>query len=201
MARIVLTNAYITINGVNLSDHIGSVTLTTTDDVIETTAFGTSARTRIGGLADNSVALEFHQDYAANSVEATINAAGSSLVGTVTAIVVKPNGATTGADNPAYSFNALVSEWTPLNGAVGELATASVTWPIDGNITKAAAAILPYFLSPPAKPLASLSACARLRPNWSTSASKLSLSVLTSAIVVIPLFYYSAIDSIFPTAC
>jgi hypothetical protein len=110
--------------------------LTTTDDVIETTAFGTSARTRIGGLADNSVALEFHQDYAAANVEATINGS-PSLVGTVTAVVVKPNGATTAADNPSYSFSALVSEWTPLNGAVGELATASVTWPIDGNITKA----------------------------------------------------------------
>lgn len=136
MARIVLTNAYVTINSVNLSDHIASITLTTTDDVVETTAFGSSARTRIGGLADNSVALEFHQDYASSSVEATINGS-PSLVGTVTAIVVKPNGATTAADNPAYSFNALVAEWTPLNGAVGELATASVTWPIDGNITKA----------------------------------------------------------------
>ena len=136
MARIVLTNAFVTINSVNLSDHIASITLTTTDDVIETTAFGSSARTRIGGLADNSVALEFHQDYAAANVEATINGS-PSLVGTVTAIVVKPNGATTAADNPSYSFNALVSEWTPLNGAVGELATASVTWPIDGNITKA----------------------------------------------------------------
>jgi hypothetical protein len=133
MARLVLTNAYITINGVNLSDHIASVTLTTTDDVIETTAFGTSARTRIGGLADNSVALEFHQDYATSSVEATIY----PVIGTTTALVVKPNGATTAADNPSYTFNALVSEWTPLNGAVGELATASVTWPIDGNITKA----------------------------------------------------------------
>jgi hypothetical protein len=137
MARIVLTNAYITINSVNLSDHIKSVTLTTTDDVIETTAFGSTARTRVGGLADNSVALEFDQDYAASSVEATINAAGASLVGTVTSVVVKPNGATTAADNPAYSFSALVSEWTPLNGAVGELASASVTWPISGAITKA----------------------------------------------------------------
>jgi hypothetical protein len=136
MARLVLTNAFVTINGVNLSDHIASITLTTTDDVIETTAFGTSARTRIGGLADNSVAFEFHQDYAAASVEATINGS-PSLVGTVTAVVVKPNGSTTAADNPAYSFNCLISEWTPLNGAVGELATASVTWPIDGNITKA----------------------------------------------------------------
>jgi len=139
MARLVLTNAYITINAVNLSDHIASITLTTTDDVVETTAFGTTARTRVAGLADNSIALEFHQDYAASSVEATINAVGASLVGTTTAVVVKPNGATTSATNPAYSFNALVSEWTPLNGAVGELATVSVTWPIDGAITKAVA--------------------------------------------------------------
>jgi len=136
MARIVLTNAYITINGVNLSDHIASVTLTTNTDVVETTAFGSTARTRISGLFDNSVALEFHQDYAASSVEATIY----PLVGAApTAVVVKPNGATTSATNPAYSFNALVSEWTPLNGAVGELATASVTWTIDGAISKAVA--------------------------------------------------------------
>lgn len=134
MARLVLTNAYITINGVDLSDHIASVTLTTNRDVVETTAFSsTAARTRIGGLADNSVALEFHQDYATSNVEATIY----PLLGTTTAIVVKPNGSSTSSTNPSYSFSALVSEWTPLNGAVGELATASVTWNIDGAITKA----------------------------------------------------------------
>jgi len=134
MARLVLTNAYITVNAVDLSDHIASVTLTTTDDVVETTAFSsTAARTRIAGLADNSVALEFHQDYATSSVEATIY----PLVGSATTVVVKPNGATTAADNPSYTFSALVSEWTPLGGAVGELATASVTWPISGAITKA----------------------------------------------------------------
>jgi len=72
MARIVLTNAFVTINAVNLSDHISSVTLSTTEDIVETTAFGSSARTRVAGLLDNSVTLEFHQDYAASSVEATI---------------------------------------------------------------------------------------------------------------------------------
>lgn len=134
MARLVLTNAYITINGINLSDHIASVTLTTTDDVIDTTAFSsTAARTRVAGLTDNSVALEFHQDYATSNVEATIY----PLLGTTTAVIVKPNGSSTAADNPSYSFTALVSEWQPLNGAVGELATASVTWPISGEISKA----------------------------------------------------------------
>ena len=133
MAALVLTNAYITINSVNLSDHIASVTLTTADDVIETTAFGSTARTRVAGLGDNSVALEFHQDYATSNVEATIY----PLLGSTTTVVVKPNGSTTAATNPAYTFTTLVSEWTPLNGAVGELATASVTWPISGDITKA----------------------------------------------------------------
>jgi hypothetical protein len=133
MAALVLTNAYVTINSVNLSDHITSITLNTTEDVIDTTAFGNTARTRVAGLLDNSVVIEFQQDYATSNVEATIY----PLVGTTTTVVVKPNGSTTGATNPSYTFTALVSEWQPLSGAVGELATASVTWPISGTITKA----------------------------------------------------------------
>lgn len=136
MARIVLTNAYVTVNSVDVSDHVASVTLNSSIDVIETTAFGTSgARDRIGGLADNSITLEFHQDYASGSIEATIY----PLLGTTTTVVVKPNGSSTSATNPSYTATALVSEWTPLNGAVGELATASVTWPVSGAITKATA--------------------------------------------------------------
>jgi len=39
MPRIVLTNAKITINAVDLSDHIASVTLSTSLDVVDTTGF------------------------------------------------------------------------------------------------------------------------------------------------------------------
>lgn len=139
MARIVLTDAFVTINGVNLSDHIAQITISESLDVIETSAFSsTAAKTRIGGLKDNSVTLEFHQDFAAANVEATINGS-PSLVGTTTQIVVRPTSAVIGAANPSYTFSALCSEWTPLNGAVGELATASVTWPISGAIAKAVA--------------------------------------------------------------
>ena len=133
MARIVLTNALVTVNAVDLSDYVASVTLNSSIDVVETTAFSsTAARTRIGGLADNSISLEFHQDYASGEVEATIY----PLIGTVTTVTVKPVNTTTSASNPLYTASALVSEWTPLNGAVGELATASVTWPVSGAIVK-----------------------------------------------------------------
>jgi len=137
MARLVLTNVNITVAGVDLSDHIASVTLGSTYDVLETTAFADgnvpqAAKNRIAGLVDNSVTLEFHQDFAASSVEATIY----PLLGTVAAVEVQPVNAAISVDSPLYTFNALISEWTPLNGAVGELATASVTWPISGQITK-----------------------------------------------------------------
>lgn len=136
MARIVLTDAKVTINGVNLSDHIASVTLSTSNDVVDTTGFSSvAARTRISGLQDNSVTLEFHQDFATSNVEQTIY----PLIGTNTTVVVLPTSAAVGPLNPSFTFSALVAEWQPLSGAVGELATASVTWPISGAITKAVA--------------------------------------------------------------
>jgi hypothetical protein len=135
MARIVLTNAFISVGGVDLSDLVASVTLNTSRDIVETTAFSVTAKTRVAGLADNSVTLEFHQDFATGEVEQTIY----PLLGTASAVIVKPNGASTSAFNPSYSFSAIISEWTPINGSVGELATASVTWPVTGAITKAVA--------------------------------------------------------------
>jgi hypothetical protein len=128
MARIVLTNVAVTFGTTDISSYVTSVTLGTTLDVVETTAFGNTARTRVAGLADNSVSLEFNQDYATSALESTIY----PTIGTAVSMTVRP----VAGSSPAYSFSALVSEWTPLNGAVGELATASVTWPISGTITK-----------------------------------------------------------------
>jgi hypothetical protein len=142
MARIVLTNVKVMFTDstpalVDISDHIASVTLTSTYDVVETTAFSAdavplAAKTRQAGLVDNSVTLEFHQDFAASSIESTVY----PMLGKVSAITVSPTDDVVGATNPEYQFNAVVSEWTPLNGAVGELSTASVTWPITGKIVK-----------------------------------------------------------------
>ena len=133
MAKIVLTNPSITIGGIDLSDHINNITLETKYDIIETTTFGSTAKTRVAGLADNQVTLDFMQDFAASSVEATIY----PLLGTTTSIVIKPVAGTTTTTNPQYTVSALVADWTPLKGGVGQLATASVTWPVSGVITKA----------------------------------------------------------------
>lgn len=133
MPRIVLNNASVTFASSDLSSYVSSVTLSTSLDVVDTTAFGNTARTRVAGLADNQVTVEFFQDFGSGLLESIVY----PTIGTSVAMVIKPVSGSTTATNPSYSFNALVSEWQPLSGAVGELATASVTWPISGAITKA----------------------------------------------------------------
>jgi hypothetical protein len=133
MAKLVLTNPSITIGSTDLSSYITSVTLDTKYDIVETTSFGSTAKTRVAGLADNSVTLDFLQDFSASAVEATIY----PLLGTSTSIVIKPVATTTTTTNPQYTVSAIVSEWSPLKGGIGQLATASVTWPVSGTIAKA----------------------------------------------------------------
>jgi len=108
MARIVLTNAQVVFGTTDISQYVTSVTLTSTFDVVETTSFTNTARTRVAGLADNSIALEFNQDYASGALEATIY----PTLGTAVSMTVRP----VSGSSPAYAFSALVSEWTPLGG-------------------------------------------------------------------------------------
>ncbi len=139
MPRLVLTDVSVTVNAINLSEFITSVTLTTSVDVVETTGMSSvGAKTRLPGLKDNSVTLEFNQDFATSAPEITINAIGASLVGTSVPVVIKPTSGAVSATNPSYTFTAVCSEWQPVQGGVGELSTISATWPISGAITKAA---------------------------------------------------------------
>jgi hypothetical protein len=133
MAAFMLNNASVTINSVDLSDHVTSITFSEEAAQLETTAMGDDNVTMIGGLKSGTIDLEFNQDLAASDVQATIRA----LLGTVTAVVVKNDAGATAATNPQWTFNALVTEWPSINGTVGELATASVSWPITGAVTQA----------------------------------------------------------------
>lgn len=135
MAKFVLTNPLIQINSVDLSDHIASVTLSESYAEVPTTAFGDTAVTRIAGLGDHSITLSFHEDFASSEVHQTVY----PLVGGTTSVTVKPVSTTTTTDNPSFSLTVLVTEWPILNGAVGDLASADVTWPVSGAITKTTA--------------------------------------------------------------
>jgi hypothetical protein len=136
MAKFYAQDYKITVGTANLSEDIASVTLDITSDQIETTAFGQTYRTRIGGLRDASVSLDFHQDFGAGSVDALL----FPLMGSTVAVKIAPTSGTVTATNPEYRFTALVTQYQPFAGAVGDLATLSVTWPVSGEVVRGTAA-------------------------------------------------------------
>lgn len=129
MAKFVATDVTTTINGTDLSDHIAAVTIDLTSDEIETTAFSSSGyRTRIGGLKDASITIDFHNDFAASSVDSTI----WSNFGSLATVVVKPTSGSVTSTNPSYTGVFLVSQHQ-FASTVGDLATVAVTWPSAGT--------------------------------------------------------------------
>ena len=133
MAVLVLTDASITVNAIALSDHANSVTLNYEIDSVETTAFGSTGHKFAGGLQNNSLDIEFMQDFAAANVEATIY----PLVGTTTTVVIKPTSSAVSATNPSYTLTGtFLAAHTPVAAAVGELAMTSLSF-AGGVLTKA----------------------------------------------------------------
>ena len=133
MAKLVLTNTVVTLNGTDITNNVAAVTLSTSAAEVPTTNFGSGgAVTRVAGLIDNSVTLSVHNDY--NAIDGLI----LPLIGsTAVTMVVKPAGtASAGTASPHFTFQVLCTEYNPVNGAVGELNTADFTWPISGLITK-----------------------------------------------------------------
>lgn len=133
MASFAFTDATVTVNSVDLSDYIRQVTLNVSADELDDTAMGDTYRSKIGGLKDWSVALEFNSDFGASLVDATL----WPLLGTTTTVAVKPTSAATSATNPQYSGPVLVTEVNPMGNSVGDLATVSVTWPGAGTLSRA----------------------------------------------------------------
>jgi hypothetical protein len=138
LAKFYAQDYKVTVGTTVLSDSIASVTLDITTDEIETTSFGSAGgyRTRIGGLKDASVSLDFHQDFGAGSVDSLL----FPLMGSTVAVKIAPTSGTVTATNPEYRFTALVTQYQPFAGSVGDLATLSVTWPVSGEVVRGTAA-------------------------------------------------------------
>jgi hypothetical protein len=133
MAKFSATDYKITINGTNLSTSLNSVELALESDDLETTAFGTTFRERIGGLKSGSVTLQFMQDFAASSVDATL----FPLYNTLATVVIVPTSSTVSATNPSYTAVCLVNSYSPFASSVGDIATFSITLPTSGTVTRA----------------------------------------------------------------
>lgn len=134
MAIFVATDFSVSINGSTaLASYLTQVELKTSANDITTTSFGSTWVTRVAGLKEGSLTLQFNQDYAAATVDPTL----WPLLGANATVVIKPTSAAVGSANPAYTAVCLVTDLTPVSGNIGDLSTFSITWPTNGTVTRA----------------------------------------------------------------
>lgn len=127
MAKHVLRDAVITVNGTDISDHTSSITIEDSADEVEFTSFGPGGYREFGaGLKDATITAEVFNDYAASSIDAVIAPLYASG-GTFT-VTVKPTSATTSGSNPIYSMISRVYSYSPISGGVGDANTNSLTF-------------------------------------------------------------------------
>ena len=135
MAVFLNNGVSVTVNSVDLSDHVTAITINRTFDELEVTAMGDSGHKFVKGLEASSVTIDFLNDTATGEVLQTLQAAW----GTNVTVVVKQSSAAVSATNPSYTMTCLVNNTTDINGSVADLSTQSVTWNVAGTSAVATA--------------------------------------------------------------
>ena len=128
---VYLSNGVVlTVNAVDLSTLVSSVTINRSFDELEVTAMGDSGHKFVKGLEASSITIDFFNDEATAKTLQTLQ----TVWGTSTTVTVKQTSAAASATNPLYTMSCLVNNTTPINGAVGDISTQSVTWNVNGTI-------------------------------------------------------------------
>jgi hypothetical protein len=130
MAVFMSNGVVLTVNAVDLSNHVTAVTINRSFDELEVTAMGDSGHKFVKGLEASNIVIDFLNDTATSNVLQTLQAAWGTNV-TVTA---KQTSAATSATNPLYTMTCLINNTTDINGAVGDLSTQSLTLNVSGTI-------------------------------------------------------------------
>jgi len=118
VAIFTLTDAFISVNGVTLSDHANKVTIEDTRDSVDITAFGATSKAITKGLGDAKMTITFYQDFAGGKTHATLQPLISSTTGV--AIEVRGTSAARSATNPAALMTGLLMNYNMLDGSVGD---------------------------------------------------------------------------------
>jgi hypothetical protein len=136
MPKYVVINPRVTINGGTVSSSVAAATLELTSTDVDVTSFGSNGWTEvIGGLKQGTVSLDFHSGYAAGEINTVLN----PLIGTIATVTINPNGTTPSSTNPTWTATVLVNSVSPVAGAIGDLATFSVSYPTSGSVSFATA--------------------------------------------------------------
>jgi len=120
-----LSNPVVTINSVDMTDQCSSAVFTRMIESLESTAFGQTNRSYVGGLENSTLTVTMYNSFSASETYATLK----NLVGTQVTVKIKPTSAATSATNPESTLTAAYMESLPIvNGQLGALDVIDVVF-------------------------------------------------------------------------
>jgi hypothetical protein len=132
MAIYVFLDGYLNLNSNTLSTSAKKITLNATVVDQKTTAFGATWESRLGGLKDGKLSVTFNQDVSAAALDSIM----WPLLGTVFTFEVRATSGARSTSNPGYTGSILLTEWTPIDGSVGDLAEVTISVPTSGAVLR-----------------------------------------------------------------
>lgn len=122
---MILKDAYLSINGTDISSYIKSVTLNGGEyDEVEVTAMGDQVHNAVPGLGNWSIEVECKQSFASGELDSII---WPLVGGDAFDVVVKPSSAATSANNPKWTGRGRIFGYPPIDGSVGDGAQTKFT--------------------------------------------------------------------------
>lgn len=128
----ILRNAYVTLDGTDVSSLVESVEVAMVYADVPVTAMGAFGEQHLPGLRNDKFTLNAFSSFGASSLDAAVQtkfAAGGTI-----AVIVMAAGSTVGTLNPRYTGFAPLLTYTPVGGKVGDAAMTPLELPCNGTI-------------------------------------------------------------------
>ena len=133
MAQLILEDAFVSVDGNDISASVKSVTVNYSAEMQDDTTMGDDTKSNKGGLKNWSAEVELLQDFAAGELDSIL----FPLVGTTVVVIFRPTSAVVGPSNPNYTGNGTIESYPPLGGTVGDLASTTISIQPAGTLSRA----------------------------------------------------------------
>lgn len=134
MAKKVLLDAVLVIDGDDLTDWCAKIELDDEFEDKDVTTYGSAgAKEVLGGLESGKVGITFKNDYAVGMLDDIMWAKRRQVV----TWSARAASSAVNSSNPQYSGSLLVNSWSPIKGNVGDVAEVDVSFPLSGPMARA----------------------------------------------------------------
>lgn len=126
MSKLVLTNAQVFVNSVDISNHVSQVDIESQRDEVDVTSMGDTSKEIVLGLGDITFTVTVFNDYAAGSLDSQMFPLHTT--NTAFPVEVRPVNGSRSTSNPGYTITALLPSYKPISGSVGDAVTTDLVF-------------------------------------------------------------------------